>query len=176
MSRAAENSMVGTLLKIPLKLVKLQIKLALLPVRTAVRLVRHCTESDARPDDPYSRPSADPIRPLEPSAPAQKLEVAPSDLMKQIDAGDELILIDVRQPQELANSGLIEGSLHIPTQDLPHRIDDLNKEQTTIVYCHLGSRSMDAAMFLREKGFEDVKSLGGGIVGWESDGGSIASL
>ena len=166
--------MVGTLLKIPVMLIKLQIKLALLPARTALRLVRQCTESNA--DDRYSRPSTGPTRPPEPSTPAVELEVAPTDLMKQIDAGDELILIDVRQPQELANSGLIEGSVHIPTQDLPHRIDDLNKEQTTIVYCHLGSRSMDAAMFLREKGFEDVKSLGGGIVGWQSDGGSIASL
>lgn len=168
--------MVATLLKIPLKLVKLQVKLALLPARAALRLVRRCAGSDSGADARYSPSSTSATRTPEPSTPAVALELAPSDLMKQIDAGDELILIDVRQAQELSSSGLIAGSLHIPTQDLPHRIDDLDKQQTTIVYCHLGSRSMDAAMFLREKGFEDVKSLGGGIVGWESDGGSIASL
>jgi len=150
------------------------VKLALLPARAVLRLARRFTASDSpsdsRADPSYSQPA--------PPPPAQTagLEVAPSELMQRLESGDEFVLIDVRQAQELANSGLIEGSLHIPTQDLPHRIDALDKDRTTIVYCHLGSRSMDAALFMREKGFQDVKSLGGGIVGWESDGGSIAAL
>ncbi len=166
--------MIGTLLKIPLKLVKLQVKLALLPARAALRLARQFAASDSTSDSrqgsSYSQPTSE-----TPTQPAE-LEVAPSELMKRLESGDEFILIDVRQAQELANSGLIEGSLHIPTQDLPHRIDDLDKNRATIVYCRIGSRSMDAALFMLEKGFQDVKSLGGGIVGWESDGGSIAAL
>ncbi len=168
--------MIGTLLKIPLKVVKLQLKLALLPARTALRMARRFandeTPSYAKPPSQtnYSAP------PPEPSPNREDLEVAPSELMERFESGDDFVLIDVRQAQELANSGLIKGSLHIPTQDLPHRIDDLDKGRTTIVYCHLGSRSMDVAMFMREKGFMDVKSLGGGIVGWESDGGSVAEL
>ena len=95
--------------------------------------------------------------------------------MERLKSGDELVLIDVRQVQELANNGCIEGALHIPSQDLPHRIDDLDKSRPTVVYCHLGSRSMDAAMFLHEKGFANVKSLGGGIVGWQSGGGEVSA-
>ena len=120
--------MIGTLLKIPLKLVKLQVKLALLPARTAIRLARQFRASDsrneARPYSSGSQPAPPPPIDIEPVG----LEVAPSEVMKRLEAGDEFVLIDVRQAQELANGGLIEGSLHIPSQDLPHRIDDLDKD------------------------------------------------
>ena len=125
--------MIGTLLKIPLKLVKLQVKLALLPARTAIRLARQFRGSDsrheARPYSSGSQPAPPPPIDIEPVG----LEVAPSEVMKRLEAGDEFVLIDVRQAQELANGGLIEGSLHIPSQDLPHRIDDLDKDCATIV-------------------------------------------
>ena len=48
--------------------------------------------------------------------------VASFELLKD---HDDVLLIDVRQPQELADAGLIEGSLHIPSQDLPHRLEDM---------------------------------------------------
>ena len=167
--------MIGALLKIPLKLVKLQIKLTLLPAKAALRLARKCAgASDTNDTRQSATASSTQTAPAAPST--NELEVDASELMKVLEAGEEVVLIDVRQAQELANGGLIAGSVHIPSQDLPHRIEDLDKDRATIVYCHLGSRSMDAAMFLREKGFLDVRSLGGGIVGWESDGGSIVSL
>jgi rhodanese-related sulfurtransferase len=174
--------MLATLLKIPLKVIKLQIKMALLPAKVAVRLVRRFLDRDspASGSDGWSqerptRRSREGGAGLDAAPSASDMELQPGELRELLDSGNEFLLIDVRQAQELASNGLIEGAVHIPSQDLPHRIDDLDKAQPTVVYCHLGGRSMDAAMFLVEKGFTDVKSLGGGIVRWQSDGGEVAS-
>jgi len=174
--------MLGTLLKIPLKVIKLQIKLAQLPAKFALRLVRRFLDQDspASGSDGWSherpaRPSRDEGAGPDAGPSTSDMELEPGELRELLDSGNEFLLIDVRQAQELASNGLIEGATHIPSQDLPHRIDDLDKEQPTVIYCHLGGRSMDAAMFLVEKGFTDVKSLGGGLVRWQSDGGELAS-
>lgn len=75
------------------------------------------------------------------------------------------ILLDVRQDWETKKAKL-EGSTHIPLTDLLDQIDELNKSDKIIVYCHHGVRSMNACLFLRELGFEDVLSLVGGIDEW----------
>ena len=173
--------MLGAFLKLPVKLVKLQVKLALLPARLALRALRRLLDVRSGPGDEQGTSSWDPVASARPDVGGSEstsspgtMALEPSELMERLNSGDELVLIDVRQAEELASNGLIEGALHIPSQDLPHRIEDLDKAQPTVVYCHLGGRSMDAAMFLLEKGFSDVKSLGGGIVGWQSDGGEVA--
>ncbi|MBJ96156.1 MAG: hypothetical protein CMP23_16970 [Rickettsiales bacterium] len=169
--------MLGTLLKLPLKVVRLQLKLALLPARMGARLVRHLVAADGGipNSQEQTRHQRSPMA-APPEDPGPAFALPPNELKELLESGHKLQLIDVRQAQELANSGLIEGSLHIPTQDLPHRLDDLNRQEQVILYCHLGSRSLDAAMFLKEKGFADVRSLDGGLVGWESSGGAVASL
>ncbi len=175
--------MIGSLLKIPLKVVGLQWKLALLPARLAARVVRKLLRSDSesRPEDSSPHPYEPAVARggasrdvLDPGLSGGDIEVRPEELRELLKDHDDVLLIDVRQPQELADAGFIEGSLHIPSQDLPHRLEDLDKQKVTVVYCRLGGRSMDAAMFMREKGFTDVRSLGGGIVGWESDGGAVS--
>ncbi len=174
--------MIGSLLKIPLKVVGLQLKLALLPARLAARVVRKLLrpDSDSRPEgssphsyEPAAARGGASRDALDTGPSTGDLEVQPEELRELLEARNDVLLIDVRQAQELADAGLIEGSLHIPSQDLPHRLEDLDKEKVTVVYCRLGGRSMDAAMFMREKGFTDVRSLGGGLVGWQSDGGAV---
>jgi rhodanese-related sulfurtransferase len=93
------------------------------------------------------------------------------DRVKKGEGG--FLFIDVRQPAEVA-SGMIEGALLIPTQDLPRRLEELeDKDAEIFVYCASGVRSLDAAMFMREKGFGNTLSLGGGIAHWQADGGEI---
>jgi len=173
--------MVGTLLKIPLKLVKLQIKLALVPGRVAFRIVRRLVSGESTSaerggwSDGWTARGESAGAGADSGPSPNTLELEPGELMERLKSGDELVLIDVRQAQELADNGKIEGALHIPSQDLPHRISDLDKSLPTVVYCHVGSRSLDAAIFLHDQGFSDVRSLGGGIVGWQSDGGEVAN-
>ena len=78
---------------------------------------------------------------------------------------DDYQLIDVRQLQEYGDEHL-PGALWIPAEDLPHRLDDLDKTKATIVYCSHGSLSRAAAQVLINAGFHDVCSLQGGLRAW----------
>ncbi|MCJ1990763.1 FAD-dependent oxidoreductase [Lactococcus carnosus] len=68
--------------------------------------------------------------------------------------------LDVREDFELA-TGLIEGGIQIPLNQLRDRLNELPKDQTIYVYCQVGARGYNAARILMQKGFE-VKNLDGG--------------
>ncbi len=91
--------------------------------------------------------------------------ITPRDLKARLDKGDNLVLLDVREPWEhsLAN---IEGSILIPLGTLPQSLDKLDRHAEIIAYCHHGMRSADAAGFLLQQGFTNVKNLVGGIDAW----------
>lgn len=83
-------------------------------------------------------------------------------------SGDEpVLLLDCRLDREVA-AAHIEGATHIPMQALPGRVDELAdfEEQKVVVFCHGGVRSLRVTQFLRERGFEDVWSMAGGIDLW----------
>jgi len=156
-------------------LVKLQLKLALLPARIAFGVVRKVLGRDGGssaeaapapppPPKPYTEPGPSPF----------DLQVDPGKIISRMAEGDEFVFVDVRQAAEVAASGRIPHAVHIPTQDLPRRADELDKDAEVILYCAAGARSLDAAMFLKEKGFERVWSLGGGLPHWQADGGPVA--
>jgi sulfur-carrier protein adenylyltransferase/sulfurtransferase len=84
---------------------------------------------------------------------------------EQEDKGDELILIDVREPHEWEIAH-IEGARLIPLSQLPDRIPELDGHSEIVTYCHKGSRSMKALEILRGAGFGKVRSLAGGIDAW----------
>ena len=67
-------------------------------------------------------------------------------------------LVDVRTPQEFA-SGHLEGAVNIPLDQLPNRLDELDREGQVVVYCHSGNRSASAARTLERAGFS-VYDLG----------------
>lgn len=94
-----------------------------------------------------------------------KIEIMPEELKKLIDAGTAPRLLDVRGPQEHAICQLADSTL-LPLDQLESRLDELDPHAEFIVYCHHGMRSLNAAMFLRSKGFTRVKSLHGGISLW----------
>ena len=90
------------------------------------------------------------------------------------DSGEKFILLDCREPQEVATAK-IAGSMHIPMKQIPGRLADLepHKVGRIVVHCHHGGRSLRVTQFLRQQGFTQVQNMAGGIDAWsvEVDGG-----
>lgn len=98
------------------------------------------------------------------------LEITVRELAKQIENGQSIRLIDVRQPWEnqLARLPL---SLLIPLNDLPAHAAEIPSEPTalTVIYCHHGIRSQSAAEYLQQLGHFNIRSLAGGIDAWSCE-------
>lgn len=97
----------------------------------------------------------------------EQIEVGPGKVKSLLDAGEDITLLDCRLPKEKAVAE-IKGSVFIPMQELPDRVGELDAylDRKLVVFCHAGMRSMKVAMYLRERGFEDVWSMAGGIDLW----------
>lgn len=80
----------------------------------------------------------------------------------------ELTILDVRQPNEY-EKGHIPGAKLIPLPDLTARLDEIDPNKATVVYCAMGGRSRVAAQMLAGKGFGKVYNLSGGFKGWKSE-------
>ena len=87
------------------------------------------------------------------------------ELKSRIQEKELLILLDVREPFEFAHAR-IEGSLPIPLDQIPARLKELDMDQEIVVICHHGMRSMQAANFLTQVGFDNISNLVGGIDAW----------
>ncbi|HIA49632.1 MAG TPA: molybdopterin-synthase adenylyltransferase MoeB [Acidobacteria bacterium] len=92
-------------------------------------------------------------------------ETSVEGLKRRLDAGDDLLLLDVREPQEHQICA-IPGSTLIPLGDLPSRLAELEGRQDIVVHCKSGVRSAKAVKLLREAGFDDAANLKGGILAW----------
>tara|TARA_B100000131_G_C17777112_1_gene475733 strand:- start:81 stop:380 length:300 start_codon:yes stop_codon:yes gene_type:complete len=88
------------------------------------------------------------------------------DLKNEIINHKDIILIDVREDIEVAQSK-ISGSIHIPMNQIPERLEELNKNIKTIVYCKSGIRSDKVCQYLQHNGFNNVYNLLGGIKAWQ---------
>lgn len=91
-------------------------------------------------------------------------ETTVEELKKKIDQEEDFILLDVREPYEYQISN-IDGKL-IPQDDLPDRLDELDKSKEIVVMCRSGSRSAKACNFLEKNGFNNVSNLKGGVNAW----------
>ena len=162
--------------------IKLPFKLALLPLRIARKAAKVLLASDdgasagSSPVSESRARDAEPAVTTPPSPSPFDVQVDPKSILERMEAGERPTFLDVRQAQELSATGMIEGALHIPSQDLPRRMEELDKSTELVVYCAAGVRSLDAVMFLREKGFDKAWSLGGGLPHWEGDGGDVVAL
>ncbi len=96
----------------------------------------------------------------------------PANALKALSADPKPLLLDVREPKELTDNGLIKGSLNIPTRKLFENWDKLPKDQNSpiITYCAIGHRGGMAMMTLRLLGYTDVKSIAGGFNNWAKSG------
>jgi adenylyltransferase/sulfurtransferase len=95
-------------------------------------------------------------------------EISPKALEERIRAGDDLVILDVRNPEE-AQISRIPGSILIPLGELPERVAELNTAEQLVVHCRMGGRSAKAVEFLRSVGFKKVKNLVGGINAWAEE-------
>jgi adenylyltransferase/sulfurtransferase len=91
-------------------------------------------------------------------------EITPEELKRRLDAGDDLFILDVREPHEYQICHL-NGHL-IPLGDLPQRVHELDSSREIVAHCRSGVRSAKAVDFLRQAGFRKVKNLKGGILAW----------
>jgi rhodanese-related sulfurtransferase len=92
-------------------------------------------------------------------------EIEPSKLKRRLARGDQLKLLDVREPEEVAYAPF-PGALHMPMAELPSRLGELDRNAEWIVVCHHGIRSAQTAMYLARRGFPRVANLSGGIDRW----------
>jgi adenylyltransferase/sulfurtransferase len=92
-------------------------------------------------------------------------QITSKQLKEQIDTGGKVTLLDVRSPEEWQITHLA-GAKHIPLDDLPTRMNELDTAEDMVVYCHHGMRSARAIGFLKKMGFEKLKNLAGGIDAW----------
>lgn len=98
---------------------------------------------------------------------AEVSEIAPVELKQRIDRGEQPLILDVREAEEIAIAPF-PGALHIPMGEITSRIADLDPDRETVVVCHHGIRSAQVAMYLARLGFDRVLNLVGGIDAWSA--------
>jgi adenylyltransferase/sulfurtransferase len=102
-----------------------------------------------------------------PAAASSVPEMTPRELKQRLDRGDDLFVLDVREPHEYQICNL-NGYL-IPLGDLPKRVHELDSSREIVAHCRSGKRSADAAEFLRKAGFRKIWNLKGGILAWSDE-------
>jgi rhodanese-related sulfurtransferase len=99
-------------------------------------------------------------------------EIDSETLQARLSKGEELLLLDVRTPSEVAQ-GALPNALHIPMAVIPVRSNELPKDREIVVYCRSGARSYHTCQFLAQQGFERAVNLRGGIIAWARHGYEI---
>jgi len=94
-------------------------------------------------------------------------EITPKELKSRLDRGDDLFILDVREPHEYQICNL-KGHL-IPLGDLPRRVSELDSSREIVAHCRSGKRSADAVEFLQKAGFRKIWNLKGGILAWSDE-------
>jgi sulfur-carrier protein adenylyltransferase/sulfurtransferase len=97
-------------------------------------------------------------------------QITPAELKQRLDAGDNLILIDVREPFEWDIANLADyGARLIPLDEVIDRRHEIERNAEVVLYCRSGSRSAGAVRQLRAHGFDRLWNLKGGINAWAED-------
>ena len=94
--------------------------------------------------------------------------VSVQDVKALLDSKANFCLIDVRQDWELELCR-IENSLNIPLNLLPQRLEEIPTDIPLFTLCHHGVRSEQAAVFLKNAGFQNVSTIKGGIDAWAKE-------
>src|SRR6059058_2217519 len=102
-----------------------------------------------------------------PAPNVQVPEITPRELKSRLDRGDDLFILDVREPHEFQICNL-KGHL-IPLGELPRRVHEVDSSREIVAHCRSGKRSAEAVDFLRKAGFRKVLNLKGGILAWSDE-------
>lgn len=96
-------------------------------------------------------------------------EISVQEIKKRLDAGENLHIIDVREPEEYTAYNI--GATLLPLgKVMSMEIDAIDhlKNEELLVHCRSGKRSLQACLFLETLGFTNVKNVEGGILAWQS--------
>jgi len=107
--------------------------------------------------------------------PPKVKEISVDDLKKKIDNKEDFVLIDIRTEPELQFGKIKHKQLFIPMNELPSKLDELDKNKDTILYCRVGNRTYGTAQYLMQQGFKNVSSLAGGVIAWKKFDDTIIS-
>jgi adenylyltransferase/sulfurtransferase len=89
------------------------------------------------------------------------------ELKRRMDAGEDVYLIDVREPFEYQIAQI--GGRLIPQNEVPNRLAEIDRDREVIVQCKSGGRSQRIAEFLKQSGYPRVANLAGGILAWSDE-------
>jgi len=94
-------------------------------------------------------------------------QLSVKDLKKRIDAGEDVFILDVREPYEYQIAQI--GGKLIPQNDVPQRLAEVPRDREIVVQCRSGARSQRIAEFLKQSGYTQVVNLAGGILAWSDE-------
>lgn len=102
--------------------------------------------------------------------PVQQMpEITATELKQRLDSGEDIQIIDVREPHEVAIAKL-PNSTHIPLGQILNRMDEIDPSRETVVHCKMGGRSAKAIEALKRSGFSgNLMNLKGGIIAWSNE-------
>ncbi|MDT4967448.1 MAG: sulfur-carrier protein adenylyltransferase/sulfurtransferase [Acidobacteriota bacterium] len=96
-------------------------------------------------------------------------EITATELKQRLDAGEDVQIVDVREPDEYAVAR-IPNSIHIPLAQVLNRMSEIDPARDTVIHCKMGGRSARAIDALTRSGFEGkLTNLKGGITAWSSE-------
>lgn len=96
-------------------------------------------------------------------------ELTPQEFVARRAGGIEMTLLDVRETWETALAPVPSEMVHIPMDQVPERLSELDPKKATVVICRSGARSLEVARLLERQGFAAVSNLAGGILAWSRD-------
>lgn len=107
--------------------------------------------------------------------------ITPQEAQQRIKGNPTVVVIDVREPEDIAETGRIPGAMNIPLGMLPLRADTelpekfreqklQDRSTQVITTCGGGGQAALAAKTLKDMGFENVAIVDGGTRGWKNAG------
>jgi adenylyltransferase/sulfurtransferase len=94
-------------------------------------------------------------------------EIAAAELKARLDAGDGVVLLDVREPYERRLCDI--GGVLVPMGQIPAMLESVDRNSEIVVYCRVGIRSAFVVRYLLDAGFTKAKNLRGGLAGWAEE-------
>lgn len=105
--------------------------------------------------------------------------ITPEELKRRLDVGDAPVVVDVRDRLDFeAEPSIIPGALHLTTEELEARHQEIPRERDVVIYCTCPSEASSArvAMLLKRRGIERVRPLAGGFRAWRDLGYPMLTL
>ena len=105
----------------------------------------------------------------------QVKEIESTELKNRLEAGEDIVLLDIRSDAEV-RQGVLPKAEHLPMHLIPLKMQDLPKDKDVVLYCRSGARSYHACAFLAQQGIDNAYNLRGGIIDWARHGYEITGF